>query len=438
MTDDPDRLRRHLRALAAVNHQLHAQLQQLTEIDDRDHADRLLDGLQRSREVDLELVRHKGGAVYLIEGTQRRSVRSPQIASALAEMVGPSRAVLEPELQSLDEGPPVELLVGPRTDPFVIVGGRRLPVRGVPVTTRISAADTVTWPEGPELVVGGHPAKKGGADEPDPDLPLPTFLIIGAQKSATRWLRSNLGKHPDIFTAQGELEFFHDEHRYEDLGPAGYRRMFKGWAGEPIVGEATPGYMMWRHQPEVVARRINEMLPDARLIAILRNPVDRAYSALLHHQEKGRIPADAELLDLVAAQPPDEDLTGLISGGWYAASLKPFVRYFGDQLLVLLHDDLADDTAGVFAKALAHVGAPPEIPPELERVIHSNQPTDDKPAKGPARPTDEERRVLYEYFRDDIVELEHMLGRTIPAWHLTHEDAAPPAVAPTPAPAAVD
>lgn len=74
------------------------------------------------------------------------------------------------------------------------------------------------------------------------ELPLPTFLIIGAQKSATRWLRLNLGLHPDIFTAGREIEFFNSAKQF-DQGTSWYRQQFEGWDGERFVGEATPGYM---------------------------------------------------------------------------------------------------------------------------------------------------------------------------------------------------
>src|SRR5690349_3233083 len=113
-------------------------------------------------------------------------------------------------------------------------------------------------------------------------LPIPTFLIIGAQKSATRWLRMNLGEHPDVFAASREIEFFNSK-RFERDGVDWYRAQFDGWSGERIVGDATPGYMFWRHRPDVMAERMHETVPDVRLIAILRNPVDRAHSAVLHH-----------------------------------------------------------------------------------------------------------------------------------------------------------
>ena len=90
----------------------------------------------------------------------------------------------------------------------------------------------------------------------------PTFVIIGAQKSATRWLRINLGHHPQIFTAGSEMHFWNNGHRVEKLGLEWYADQFEGWNGEPIVGEATPGYMFWRHHPELVAQRMKE--PSSR------------------------------------------------------------------------------------------------------------------------------------------------------------------------------
>ena len=60
-----------------------------------------------------------------------------------------------------------------------------------------------------------------------PLAPLPDFIIIGAQKSATRWLRDNLGRHPGIFAAKSEISFFNNTERYEDEGIDWYRRQFE-------------------------------------------------------------------------------------------------------------------------------------------------------------------------------------------------------------------
>ena len=244
---------------------------------------------------------------------------------------------------------------------------------------------------------------------------LPTFVIIGAQKSATRWLRTNLGQHPDIFTVSSEMHFWNNKHRVDSRGLEWYREQFEGWAGEPIVGEATPGYMIWRHHPSYVAQRMKEHHPDVRLIAILRNPIDRAQSAMLHHMRRQRIPAGAKLVDVAREHRPSEsDWFCLVSGGWYAASLEPFLDRFGDQLLVLLHDDVAADPVRPYEAALRHVGADPTfLPDDLSRVVFSNQ-RSRAARKSPLAV--EDRIELWEYFRDDIARLEQMFALDLSRW----------------------
>jgi Sulfotransferase domain len=243
--------------------------------------------------------------------------------------------------------------------------------------------------------------------------PLPTFIIIGAQKSATRWLRQNLGRHPDIFTAPHELKYFNHPARVDALGPEWYRAQFEGWSGEPVTGEATPGYMMLGHGPVEVAKRIRVTVPDARLIALLRNPVDRACSAFVHHQRQARIHPRARLLDTVRRCQPEDDWMGIVTGGWYATSLQPFLELFGDEVLVLLHDAVALDPRDVFEQALRHVGASPTfVPPALDEVVFSNQ-----EGNGPASALSAaERWELFEYFRAETDRLEVLLKRDLSMW----------------------
>jgi hypothetical protein len=247
--------------------------------------------------------------------------------------------------------------------------------------------------------------------------PLPTFLIIGAQKSATRWLRMNLGKHPEIFAASEEIQFFSSELYNRGRKVGGYRKRFHGWSGEPFVGEATPGYMMWRHRPDVMADRIGNVIPDVRLIAILRNPIDRAQSAMVHHSKRGRVPADARLLEVVRDIPPEEHRLGLIAGGWYAASLRPYRERFGDQLLIQLHDDIKEHGRDVYRAALEHIGASDDfVPPGLGEVQFSNQKQPKTERADKPKLSDEDRVELFEYFRDDVRELEQMIGRDLSMW----------------------
>jgi len=251
-------------------------------------------------------------------------------------------------------------------------------------------------------------------------VPLPTFLIVGAQKSGTRWLRTNLGAHPQVFTADAEPHFFSRDRSFRQ-GLDCYRAAFEGWDGEPIVGEATPGYMMWLNNPAKMAARIDETLPDVRLLALLRNPVDRTYSAFIHHMMRGRIPADADLLEWVRSVAPEHEKHGLVTGGWYAASLAPYFERFGERLQVFLHDDALADPKHLYSRALEHIGASPEfVPPELEQVLFSRKPPKNSAyhegKDGRRDLTLEERAELYEYFRRDIDSLEELLGRDLSIW----------------------
>ena len=99
------------------------------------------------------------------------------------------------------------------------------------------------------------------------------FFILGAARSGTTSLYQYLARHPDVLmSTPKEPVFFEAE--YEN-GLAYYRdRYFKGWNGEPALGEARPANLLLSY----VAPRIRESFPDAKLVAILRNPVDRAYS----------------------------------------------------------------------------------------------------------------------------------------------------------------
>jgi hypothetical protein len=245
--------------------------------------------------------------------------------------------------------------------------------------------------------------------------PLPDFLVIGVQKGGTHWIRENLSAHPDVFMPADELHFFARPEWVEHHGIDGYRRLFAGWEGQRVVGEATPGYLMWRHDPEAMAGSIQAMLPDVRLVAILRDPVERALSALVHFRRIDVIRHhDPDLTTAVGRlSPPDRDPNGLVTGGWYAASLRPYLDRFGDRLLVLLNDDLQADPAAVYDRLLAHVGLEPGFrPPGLDRWRFSFDPA----RFGVRPPTPAERAELFDLFASDVDELEELLDRDLSAW----------------------
>ena len=263
--------------------------------------------------------------------------------------------------------------------------------------------------------------------------PLPTFLVIGAQKSATRWLKANLSEHPDVYVVADEISYFDSPHRVREDGPAWYREQFAGCTGQPVVGEGTPGYMIWHRRPADVAERVEQLVPDVRLVALVRNPVDRAVSAFVHHQRRGRIDRGADLVELVrraapdladGRHPPERCVYGwggpqtLVTGGWYGASLAPFVERFGAQLQIVVHDDVVAEPGLVYRAVLEHLGADPDfVPTDLPAQRFSNSAGRRRwRASGPPPLSLDQRCELYELFRHDVAELERLTGRDFGMW----------------------
>ncbi|MFL6240289.1 MAG: sulfotransferase family protein [Actinomycetes bacterium] len=124
---------------------------------------------------------------------------------------------------------------------------------------------------------------------------LPNLLVIGAAKAGTTSLWAYLDAHPDVFMAPDkELHFFDLDSNWS-RGVDWYAGHFDGSDGYAIVGEATPAYARYPHRPNA-AERAAAVVPDARLIYLVRDPVERARSHVVHEMRHGR-----ERLDLAAA-----------------------------------------------------------------------------------------------------------------------------------------
>jgi hypothetical protein len=125
--------------------------------------------------------------------------------------------------------------------------------------------------------------------------PLPHFLVLGAQKAGTTALYAYLRWHPAITGPSWKEVSFFDRHWWR--GPAWYRGQFPLRSGTRLVGEASPSYLFHPLAPE----RVGALVPDARLVALLRDPVARAYSHYQHEVALGREPLSFE--DALAAEP---------------------------------------------------------------------------------------------------------------------------------------
>lgn len=114
---------------------------------------------------------------------------------------------------------------------------------------------------------------------------LPDFLIIGAAKSGTSTLYDYLARHPQIFMSPIKEPCFFDPHKTWDNGLQWYESLFADAVEGQLCGEASTNYTRWP-QVDGVPGRIARILPNAKLIYLMRHPVDRAYSHYVHRHTK--------------------------------------------------------------------------------------------------------------------------------------------------------
>jgi hypothetical protein len=175
---------------------------------------------------------------------------------------------------------------------------------------------------------------------------MPNFLIIGAMKSGTTALYYYLEQHPEIYMSPVKEPNFFSSQEQENAADAvtnigTYQDLFRGGSGKKALGEASHSYL---YEPRAAAE-IKRYVPEAKLIAILRNPIDRAYSHFLHMVRSGTEPLD----DFAQALREEEvrihkerTFQDYIGRGLYYNQLK---RYFGtfpqEQVRVYLYEDLS-------------------------------------------------------------------------------------------------
>lgn len=234
---------------------------------------------------------------------------------------------------------------------------------------------------------------------------LPDFLIVGAQKCGTGALKRALGRHPDLFVAPFELHFFD---RYWHRGVAWYRRRFRGSAR--LHGEKTPMYLYDPRSVERMARTV----PNARLVVLLRNPVDRAYSHYQMLLRTGQI-ADATFEALLeeelrsrTTEPIDYHSAQrhLLRRGLYAAQLEHLWRFFPrSRVLVVVQERMRMDMSCELAEVQRFLGVAVR-PTGLDRSATS--------AYAPME--HETRRWLADYFAESNAALFDALGSRIEEW----------------------
>lgn len=177
---------------------------------------------------------------------------------------------------------------------------------------------------------------------------LPTFLIVGAQKTGTTSLWHYLRAHPQVHLPdEKEPEFFLGDEAWA-RGIDWYRSLFVGAGDAVAVGEASTMYSMFPHAAGV-PQRIRSVVPDVRLLYVLRHPIERMVSLYGHHLMAGWEHRPIEQALLQDARYTDSSR--------YAMQIEQYLRCFDrDQLLVLTSEQLRDDRAATLATVHRFLG----------------------------------------------------------------------------------
>ncbi|RJF85842.1 sulfotransferase [Sphingomonas cavernae] len=265
------------------------------------------------------------------------------------------------------------------------------------------------------------------------------FIIIGAAKSATTWLQTQLQSDPAVYMPDPELHFFS---RNYSRGEDWYLSQFTEEGFGRTVGEKSNSYL---YEPEA-AVRLHRHLPHAKLIVQLRNPVERAYSDYCMLFRRGEVGGDiGNYLDPSLG----ENLRFLVAGN-FASHLQSYIDIFGrEALLILFFEGVLDDPETQMSRARAHLGLPPRplAPDGQEKVKDKTVPVVPaglskrlawmKPIARPLRGTfafeairkliarkpqyplltDELRKRLNDYYAPSIEALEQMSGQSLSRWY---------------------
>lgn len=204
---------------------------------------------------------------------------------------------------------------------------------------------------------------------------LPDFVIVGAMRCGTTALARYLGAHPDIFMAPEKEVHFFDRHFEE--GTDWYARRFARARSEIAIaiGEATQTYMY----DSIAVDRMADVVPEAKLIAILREPIDRAYSHYWLNRARGLEPLSFP--EAIRAEPErlatsrrDRFVYSYLDRGRYLKQLKMLCgRYPRSALHVAIFESMCVDPRGVYRDVCRHLAVDPAFEPsELGRQINAH------------------------------------------------------------------
>jgi LPS sulfotransferase NodH len=236
---------------------------------------------------------------------------------------------------------------------------------------------------------------------------LPDFLIIGAQKAGTTALGWNLSRHPDVYMARA-IDPTHEVHFFDTNWHRGldwYRKCFT--RPDKLQGEKTPTYLPFPH----CHTRMAAVVPNAKLVISLRNPVDRAYSAWNFFNQ---ISDEArswgwEPMPFREAieQVHIPVMRNLLDSGDYFSKIKHLLKYYSrENLHIVIAERLRANREDEYAKLLTFLGLP--LSPEPFQDVHVREYPE------PLAP--DLREHLASHYAESNAELFAFLGEEIAEW----------------------
>ena len=251
---------------------------------------------------------------------------------------------------------------------------------------------------------------------------LPSFIIIGAQRCGTTSLYDYLSHHPQIIPSPVKELFYFDDYYtrpiewYKSFFPTKkeQEKLERDLVASVITGEASPSYFFHPY----AAKRIKETLPQIKLILVLRDPIERAYSHYNHikrltretlsfeeaiEKEEQRITPDIEKLEKDEFYKADQRRDySYLTRGYYAKQLKEWFKHFPkEQLLIVQSEEFYRETPKVYNEIVEYLGLNSYTLPTFEA----------KNALKYAKMAPETKEKLKAYFAPKNEELYELLGK---------------------------
>lgn len=252
-------------------------------------------------------------------------------------------------------------------------------------------------------------------------MPLPTFVIAGSQKCGTTSLAATLRQHRQVHVPRPKEVHFFDHHFARGL--EWYADQFSPRDHHLQIGEATPAYL----DHPLAVQRLARTLPEARVVILLRNPVDRAYSHYWHKRRLGDEPLET-FEEAVADEPRRREVArrstwlrrAYVERGHYIERIEPLVSAYGrERVHVMLLDDLVSEPQPSLRALLRFLEVNPKPARRMtfgqRNTYRSGEARESDRASYPplAEPT---RQALTEQFATSNARLATFLDRDLSAW----------------------